>query len=363
MRRAACCGFVFMAMWAMLPLVAAPAASAAAKPYRAATTVAEAIARIEELGGTVRRASIKDDSLEVDFQHCGANFADSHLQYLLPLGKVAVLRLKNTAVTDAGVAHLAKLSSLRRLHLDKTAVTDAGLRHLVGLKELELLNLYGTAIGDAGLETLRALPKLKQLYLTDTKVSAAAIARWKTNAPTIRIWPDPERERQQSQIILKTAEATLAVAEARLVEAEKEARELAPKAEQIKQEFESAKKKADATKKPAEEARKKFDEAKQKADAALKTAQGNPNDAGLKEAAEEARRQSEVLAQSHEKIKKENDANQSAVKEAGQRFNKSSNAKRNAEDAQQAVESARQQVRDAQQWNRGRLSAAPVSSR
>ena len=52
---------------------------------------------------------------------------DVHLQYLHPLKMVTVVRLRETRITDAGLAHLGKIATLKRLHLERTA--DNGCRH------------------------------------------------------------------------------------------------------------------------------------------------------------------------------------------------------------------------------------------
>ena len=70
---------------------------------------------VEKLGGRVRWVSAEQKALEVDFQFSGAKVNDAALARLPQLGPVTILRLKKTAITDAGLAHVAKLSQLRRL--------------------------------------------------------------------------------------------------------------------------------------------------------------------------------------------------------------------------------------------------------
>ncbi len=71
--------------------------------FRPAKNEAEAVQRIEELGGAVRYLSKNPaDGLEVDIQFADS-FADEHLQYLASLRNVRLLRLKNTNVSDAGL--------------------------------------------------------------------------------------------------------------------------------------------------------------------------------------------------------------------------------------------------------------------
>ncbi len=146
-----------------------------------------AIARIEEIGGTVRPIAMNDDSQEVDFHLGGTSLDDEGLALVRDLRKVVHLHLKDTAITDAGVAHLADIATLTRLHLEKTGITDAGLAHLRGLGRLEYLNLYGTDVTDAGLEHLKSLDGLRKLYLWQTKVTDRGVADLQEALPEMTI--------------------------------------------------------------------------------------------------------------------------------------------------------------------------------
>ncbi|MFT7642985.1 MAG: hypothetical protein ACI9G1_004748, partial [Pirellulaceae bacterium] len=128
--------------------------------YTPAADRDEAVRRIEELGGSVRFVSSKNDALEVDMQFAAEGFNDTHLQYLSALKNIEVLRLKRTSISDAGLVHLKNINTLKRLYLEETAVTDNGIDHLSTLVNLETLNLYGTAITDAALENLSMLTNL-----------------------------------------------------------------------------------------------------------------------------------------------------------------------------------------------------------
>lgn len=146
-----------------------------------------AIARIEEIGGSVRPIAMNDDSQEVDFHLGGTSLDDEGLALIKDLREVVHLHLKDTAITDAGLAHLADMAPLRRLHLEKTGITDAGLVHLRGLGNLEYLNLYGTAVTDAGLEHLKSLDGLRKLYLWQTKVTDQGVADLQQALPQVTI--------------------------------------------------------------------------------------------------------------------------------------------------------------------------------
>jgi Leucine Rich Repeat (LRR) protein len=170
----------------------APAPAAPATPSPAVTSapspeVAEAIAKIQKIGGTVMALAMNDDSLVVDFHLGGTALNDEGLAIVKTLPKVVQLDLKDTQITDAGLANLAAIGTLNRLHLEKTKVTDAGLAHLKDLGNLEYLNLYGTAVTDAGLEHLKGLKNLKKLYVWQSQVTDAGIAKLKESLPGVAV--------------------------------------------------------------------------------------------------------------------------------------------------------------------------------
>lgn len=164
------------------PGTPAPAPTATSAPSPEA---ADAIGKIQKLGGTVMQLAMNDDSLVVDFHLGGTALTDDGLASVKVLPKVVQLDLKDTQITDAGLAHLAGIGTLNRLHLEKTKITDAGLAHLKDLGNLEYLNVYGTAVTDAGLEHLKGLKNLKKLYVWQTPVTDAGIAKLKESLPSV----------------------------------------------------------------------------------------------------------------------------------------------------------------------------------
>lgn len=164
------------------PSAPAPAATSAPSPE-----AAEAIAKIQKIGGTVMALAMNDDSLVVDFHLGGTALTDEGLANIKALPKVVQLDLKDTQITDAGLANLSGVATLNRLHLEKTKVTDAGLAHLKDLANLEYLNLYGTAVTDAGMEHLKGLKNLKKLYVWQSQVTDAGIAKLKEALPGVSV--------------------------------------------------------------------------------------------------------------------------------------------------------------------------------
>jgi Leucine-rich repeat (LRR) protein len=124
--------------------------------------------------------------------HLGYNVDDSATARLVSLTNLRHLYLKDTQITDAGLASLTSLTRLRLLSLGRntsddglakiapmkslvyvdleaTQVTDAGLRHLAALPNLEKLNLSGRPISDDGLRQLRGITTLNELHLRGCK--------------------------------------------------------------------------------------------------------------------------------------------------------------------------------------------------
>ncbi len=113
---------------------------------------------------------------------------DAGLAHLEGMTELIMLGLRGTKITDDGLKHLGQMKKLRSLLLARTAVTDDGLRHLAGLESLQKLGLSETAITDAGLRHLPALPALALLYVRKCNVSAEGVAELKRAIPGIEIF-------------------------------------------------------------------------------------------------------------------------------------------------------------------------------
>jgi hypothetical protein len=68
---------------------------------------------------------------------------------------MADLVLRETQVTDSGLAHLKGLSNLSKLDLSFTHVTDVGLTDQSALSKLSELNLCGTRVTPGRLKEIR----------------------------------------------------------------------------------------------------------------------------------------------------------------------------------------------------------------
>jgi len=124
---------------------------------------------VEGLGGGVRYASEDEDGNRAP-EWLRRSVGDDYFR------SVEEIDLRDTQVSDAGLAHLENLTALERLYLSGTQVSDAGLAHLESLTALKELNLGGTQVSDAGLAHLENLTALKVLFLYGTQVSDAGLA-------------------------------------------------------------------------------------------------------------------------------------------------------------------------------------------
>ena len=149
---------------------------------------AQAVQKINGLGGGAMPLAANTNLLSVNFSLAGAKIDDAALESLKGVGEQLVwLNLAGTSVTDGGIKALAGLKNLRRLHLEKTGVGDEGLASIKGLTELQYLNLYGTKVTDKGLTALAGLKKLKNVYLWQTAVTDGGAAELAKALPGVYI--------------------------------------------------------------------------------------------------------------------------------------------------------------------------------
>ncbi len=142
----------------------------------------------KDVPGYLRAIAPGDTALEFSANPYPEKFGDDQLRALAPVAEhVAILDLRRTKVTDAGLDECGKMPGLRRLELQETKVGDRGLAAIGGLANLEILNLYGTRVTDAGLASLSSLKKLRKLYIQGTPVSEAGRAKLGKLLPKLEI--------------------------------------------------------------------------------------------------------------------------------------------------------------------------------
>lgn len=88
--------------------------------------------------------------------------ADDHLiATFKSLKNLKWVSLKQSRVTDAGLAQVKGITTLETLEIESLLITDAGLLNLYGLPNLRILKVQGTQLTDAGISELkRSLPML-----------------------------------------------------------------------------------------------------------------------------------------------------------------------------------------------------------
>jgi WD40 repeat protein len=147
---------------------------------KAAEQLLDAGAGLEILiAGTMRREVQRKEDLPVrNYRIIGIHLDGSsddgdNLFSLLPkLGRLRVLDVHDSPITDAVVSHLAELTDLRELDMGSCAdVTDEGVRHLRVLKHLISLDLSQTQLSDEGVAHLSGMQQLNSLQIQHTAVT------------------------------------------------------------------------------------------------------------------------------------------------------------------------------------------------
>jgi hypothetical protein len=116
-----------------------------------------------------------------------ASITDGGLSHLAALPSLRGLYLAGTRVSDAGLQALRPLIKLRALGLGRTGITDAGLVHLVGFTELRVLDLRGTRVSGAGLPLLKGLNKLRRLYVSESQQDSAGGRELQAALPSVKL--------------------------------------------------------------------------------------------------------------------------------------------------------------------------------
>lgn len=125
----------------------------------------------------------------------GQNVTDRGIEKLValpPLNGIGELWLMNCSLGDDSIRHAASLPNLKKLVLDGTNITDAGLKFLPG--KLTVLTLRDTLVTDAGLPELAKHTKLTLLDLRGTGVTEAGSRRVQADLPGCEVVrEDPNR--------------------------------------------------------------------------------------------------------------------------------------------------------------------------
>jgi len=113
---------------------------------------------------------------------------DAALRALLAVKEhVTDLDLSRSQIGDGACEVIAQMPRLTHLDLRQTAVSDTGVAKLAACEELRSLNLFATKVGDYAMNGLARLPNLENLYVWQTDVSAKAVVRLREQRPGLRV--------------------------------------------------------------------------------------------------------------------------------------------------------------------------------
>ncbi len=148
----------------------------------------QAVENMQAQGFKVYQIAQEVNYLDVDFSLADTTLSSNQLNALLDAPEHIVwLNLSRTAISDDDLKTVGQLTNLLRLRLDQTEITEAGIAHLTNLQQLEYLNLYGSKVGDGMLEHIKQMPNLKKLFLWQSNVSAEAAEALREAMPELEV--------------------------------------------------------------------------------------------------------------------------------------------------------------------------------
>ena len=155
----------------------------------AARTQAEAVRRLESLGGSIGYAHEWDD----DKDRYSGNSPPGTPFLRAILGEHFFLTPNVILFSDFnGDPHclepISRLSTVRHLGIVGSAVDDGIVPIIQPLTRLEYLSLSGTQLTDAGLERLASLRRLRSIVVTNTKVTETGRQRFAAVCPQCEIY-------------------------------------------------------------------------------------------------------------------------------------------------------------------------------
>lgn len=117
---------------------------------------------------------------------------DAVLPHLADIGRIRAVRLKQTRVTDQGLAALRRIQTVRSLDLSFTDVGDEGVSLLSDLPELRSLALTGTLITEQSFQIFRRM-KLESLDISRTRINEESYRKLRDELPATSVTfnPDP----------------------------------------------------------------------------------------------------------------------------------------------------------------------------
>jgi hypothetical protein len=106
---------------------------------------------------------------------------------LKSFGRLEILDIRKSAITDHSAELLGALTGIRHLRLSDTQITNRTMRHVGRLGQLESLELYGTAITDECVDDLCQLEHLTNLDIRRTGITSGGLSRLQDQRPRCKI--------------------------------------------------------------------------------------------------------------------------------------------------------------------------------
>lgn len=144
------------------------------------------VLRGESIAIRLTQEKISDDQLGqlgavgdklLELQLDAGELNDATLESLTQLTALEHLRLRDSPITDIGIAKLSpsKLPNLRIINLPQSSLTAAGLEHFARFPKLVQLRLSATQLDDRAAEVLATFPALRSLHLIGPKFTDDAL--------------------------------------------------------------------------------------------------------------------------------------------------------------------------------------------
>jgi Leucine-rich repeat (LRR) protein len=121
---------------------------------------------LRSIGGTVQMRDGRVTGVSMK----SSSITDREAAIFAKLPQLEELSLRNTEISEVGVAHLSAVVSLRKLDLGYTLISDTALEQLKPLVNLETLSLTNTQVEGPGLAALAGLTRLRELNIESTPV-------------------------------------------------------------------------------------------------------------------------------------------------------------------------------------------------
>jgi beta-lactamase regulating signal transducer with metallopeptidase domain/Leucine-rich repeat (LRR) protein len=142
----------------------------------------QAIARIQEKGGSVTRDETKPGHPVIFVTLRGERVADADLALLKGMNDLKILGLQGTRITGEGLERLKGLTNLSGLTLQQTEVSDQLADHVAKVSNLPTLSIQGAKISGIGLDRLTRMDKLHGLALTDVQITGNLVEQPKPDS-------------------------------------------------------------------------------------------------------------------------------------------------------------------------------------